>query len=58
MRRDEMNRMREAVAQSTGERYCAYCAKYKPLQGGRFKSMRSQKRWQCKDCVELRKGKK
>jgi len=52
----KINQMREAVAQYTGERHCAYCSKYRPLEGGRFKSNNS--RWMCKACIDFRKGDK
>lgn len=53
--RMEMSRMREAVAEATGERFCAYCNRYKQSQGGKFKKIGAQRRWQCKACTDLRR---
>tara|TARA_R110000744_G_scaffold184776_2_gene304202 strand:+ start:420 stop:614 length:195 start_codon:yes stop_codon:yes gene_type:complete len=55
---EEMRRMRLAVAESTGERHCAYCNSYKPLEGGRFKATSNARKWICKDCHQLRRKKR
>ena len=55
MDRDDMKRMREAVAENTGERYCAYCSNYRPTGGGKFMVNKSNRRWMCQDCRNIRK---
>lgn len=48
--RDEMNRMREAVAETLGERFCSSCNRHKKTAGGKFKFSRTRM-WRCADCV-------
>ena len=52
--RQELSRMREAVAESTGERHCSYCNKFKTTVGGKWKQVRHQRRWMCEPCYQLR----
>jgi len=56
--RMKINQMREAVARYTGERYCAYCNKHRPLEGGKFRANTSNCKWMCKSCIDIRKGDK
>jgi len=54
---EQMTKMREAVAEFTGERHCAYCNKFRSLDGGRFRITKTNKKWMCAKCVDLRRPK-
>ena len=54
---EQMQKMREAVAQTTGQRHCAYCNQYRPLEGGRWRLTKTAKKWMCSRCVDIRRPK-